>query len=296
MAEQYTITAWGYLRRFILAILFIFFGALFLIWRIDNPRAEAIRFYITDALPDAGVIYRPFTSIASIVTKFQSYEELSSENKELRRQLRQIETWREAALQLEQINAELRSLNNLKYTTKDDYITADIISDSGSPYSKSALINVGKDKGVKVGAPAIDGFGLIGRVIGVGEETSRILLLNDGQSEISATIMPDRIQAIVKGNNTGFLEINLIDSGSKVLAGSRVVTSGDGILPPDLPIGYVEIDNQKHIRVKIAADYNALEFARIIISKPVQELPNEVPIIVPPAKPAVPAPVVENPQ
>ncbi len=296
MAKKNELSAWGYLRRFFLAFALIFFAIIFLIWRIDNPRMEAIRFQISDALPDIPSIYSPLTSVTGIFTKFQNFDQLTQENKELRRQLRQMEAWREAALQYEQINAELRSLNNLKFTAKDSYITADVTADSGGPYSKTALINVGEDKNITVGAPAIDGFGLIGRVIGVGEGTSRLLLLNDPQSHISATIMPDRIQAIVKGNNTPWLELVLIDSGARILAGARVVTSGDGTLPADLPIGYIEIDSEKQTRVKIAADYNALEFARILIPDETTKIEDTTSIIPPNSTPQAPDETITAPR
>lgn len=285
MAKKNELSAWGYLRRFFLAFALIFFAVLFLVWRIDNPRMEAIRFQISDSLPNLPKLYSPLTTLTGVFTKFRNFDQLTQENKELRRQLRQMEAWREAALQFEQINAELRSLNNLKFTAKDSYITADVTADSGSPYSKTALINVGADQKIKVGSPAIDGFGLIGRVIGVGETSSRLLLLNDPQSHISAMIMPDRIQAIVKGNNSSWLEIVLIDSGARILAGSRVVTSGDGTLPADLPIGYIEIDNKKQTHVKIAADYNALEFARILLPTEIATIEDTstiIPSILPP--------------
>lgn len=281
MRNDREITAWGYLRRFVFAISVVFLFLFFLIARIDNPRIEAIRFKIQDSLPNFQGIYRPFTSIATLLGNISNYDQLAKENRDLRLKIRQFEEWKEAALQLEQINAELRALNNLKFNTKESYITTDVIADSGSPFSKTAVLNAGIDKGVAVGAPAIDSFGLIGRVVGVGETTSRLLLLNDPQSQISALIMPDRIQAIVKGNNTSFLELVLVDSGARVLARSRVVTSGDGILPADLPIGYVEVDANKTARVKIAADYDALEFARVQLANPPSIIDPQSPIVIP---------------
>ena len=240
---------------------------------------EAFRFEIMDKLPDLRAIYKPFSFAGDVVANFKSYETLTQENKELRRQLRQMEAWREAALQYEQINAELRSLNNLKFTPKANYITGDIIGDSGGPFSQTALINVGEDKNIQVGAPALDGFGLVGRIVGVGADSSRIMLLNDPTSHISALIMPDRIRAIVKGNNSLELDLVLIDTGARVLAGSRVVTSGEGILPADLPIGYVNVDANEQTKVKIAADYNALEFARILIEGKLHDINDTADVI-----------------
>ena len=52
--------------------------------------------------------------------------------------------WREAAIQLEQKNAKLRALNNLKVNSILNWVSGEVIADSGSPYSSSSLINVGR--------------------------------------------------------------------------------------------------------------------------------------------------------
>ncbi len=287
MAQTNEFSAWRILRYIIIAIAAVVFFISFLIWRTDNPRIEALRFTIIDRYaPGMDWVYTPFRGASGLVGNFQSYEQLVRENRELRQQVQQMESWREAALQLEQINAELRALNNLSAPDQMNFVTGEVIADSGSPFSQTALINIGRNKGVESGAPAVDGFGLIGRVIGVGKDKSRVLLLSDPSSQISARVLPQGIRAIVRGNNGHDLDLTLIEGGSSNLAGSRVVTSGDGIYPGDLLIGYVTVADNK-ISVRIAADFSSLELARILLASQAPDVPTSTEVIgTPPEEPA----------
>lgn len=273
MAQQNEFSAWRIIRFIITALAAIAFFVCFLIWRTDNPRIEAFRFTIMDRYtPDIDWVYSPIMRINDLFSNFQSYEQLSRENRELRRQVQQMESWKEAALQLEQINAELRALNKLSQTQQMSFVSGEIIGDSGSAYSQTALVNIGRNKGITEGLAAVDSFGVIGRVIGVGEDKSRLLLLSDPSSQVSALIMPDRIRAVVRGNNTRNLDLILIEAGARPVAGSRVETSGMGVYPANLLLGNISIDTAGGPSVRIAADYSALEFARIL-------LPNDPPTI-----------------
>ncbi len=274
MTQKNAISPWRILRYILIAMASVAFFVTFIVWRTDNPRIETLRFTIMDRYsPSMDWLYTPFSSIGNMVSNFQSYEQLTRENRELRQQIQQMESWREAALQLEQINAELRALNNLSVTPSFSYVTGEVIADSGTPFSQTALINIGRNKGVQVGAPAVDGFGVIGRVIGVGDDKSRILLLTDPSSQVSALIMPERIRAIVRGSNGHDLDIEAIEGGAGFLAGSRVLTSGAGVFPEGLLLGYIAKDANGRPTVRIAADYSALELARVLLPSQSPDVP-----------------------
>ena len=75
--------------------------------------------------------------------------------------------WKEKALQLEQKNAQLRALNNVKLSEDLIWVTGEMIADSGSPFYQSGVINIGLKDGIKNGSAAVDGLGLVGRISGV---------------------------------------------------------------------------------------------------------------------------------
>ena len=89
--------------------------ALFLLWRIDSPRVERFRSALVDrVMPSFSWAMLPITKAAAMIEDFQSYTRIYEQNQELRRELQQMKAWREAALQLEQKNARLLDLNQVR--------------------------------------------------------------------------------------------------------------------------------------------------------------------------------------
>ncbi len=257
-------------RRILVGILVFFLFAVFLLWRIDSPRVERFRAQIVDAVvPNMEWALVPVTKAAGLVEGFQSYARLAEQNRELRRELQQMKAWKEAALQLEQENAKLLDLNNVRLDARLSYVTGVVLADSGSPFRQSVLLNVGARDGVVDGWAAMDGLGLVGRISGVGEQTARVILLTDSNSRIPVTIKPSGQTALVRGDNTAQPPLEFIENIDDVRPGDRVVSSGDGgVFPAGLLVGEVVRGPDRRLRVRLAADYERLEFLRVLRSHP----------------------------
>ena len=243
---------------------------IFLVWRIDSPRVERFRLAVIDrVVPSFDWAMAPVTGMANLISDFQSYQQLAAQNGDLRRELQQMKAWKEAALQLEQENAKLLGLNNVRLDPELTYITGVVLTDSGSPFRQSVLLNVGARDGLVDGWPTMDGIGLVGRISGVGEKTARVILLTDTSSRIPITIQPSGQHAILGGDNTLNPPIEFLENSDLVRPGDRVVTSGDGdVFPADLLVGQVALGNDRRLRVRLSADYERLEFLRVLRSRP----------------------------
>ncbi|QFT61638.1 rod shape-determining protein MreC [Roseivivax sp. THAF30] len=256
----------GPLKRLLVAVLVLCLIAIFLVWRIDSPRVERFRAQVVDSIvPSFSWAMAPVTAVVDLAGDFRSYQQIYEQNQELRRELRQMTAWKEAALQLEQENARLRDLNNVQLDPKLTYITGVVLADSGSPFRQSVLINVGSRDGIVDGWATMDGIGLVGRISGVGANTSRVLLLTDATSRIPAVIQPSGQRAIIAGDNSAAPPIDFLENPDLVRPGDRIVTSGDGeVFPPGLLVGQVAEDPNGRLRVRLAADYERLEFLRVL--------------------------------
>jgi rod shape-determining protein MreC len=261
-ANEYT----GPLRRLLTAVLVLVLGVAFIVWRIDSPRVEQFRAQVTDALvPNLGWAMAPVTGAVNLLRDFQSYQRMTEQNQELRSELRRMQTWKEAALQLEQENARLLDLNNVRLDPRLTYVTGVVLADSGSPFRQSVLLNVGARDGVVEGWATMDGIGLVGRISGVGENTARVILLTDASSRIPAVIQPSGQRAIVAGDNSAAPPIDFLENPDLVRPGDRVISSGDGgVFPAGLLIGQVALDPGGRLRVRLAADFERLEFLRVL--------------------------------
>ena len=258
------------LGRLMLGALVVMLLGLFLLWRIDSPRVERLRMEITDrVISNFATITAPVTSAVNILRSARGYTRIYQQNQELRRELQQMKAWKEAALQREQENARLLDLNNVRLDPKFTKITGVVLADSGSPFRQTVLLNVGRRDGIVDGWAAIDGIGLVGRIAGVGERTSRVILLTDTSRRIAVSIESNGQRAMIVGDNTSRPPLEFLEDPETVRPGDRVVTSGDaGVFPSGLLVGQVTQTQSGRLRVRLAADMQRLEFLRVVRHQP----------------------------
>lgn len=286
------------LRRILVGLLVLALLALFLLWRIDSPRVERFRAALVDrVVPSFDWALIPVTKATGMIEDFQSYTRIYEQNRELRRELQQMKAWKEAALQLEQKNARLLDLNQVRLDPKLTHVTGVVLADSGSPFRQSVLLNVGARDGILDGWATMDGIGLVGRISGVGQRTSRVILLTDSNSRVPVTVQPSGQRALLSGDNTALPPLEFLEQPDEVRPGDRVVTSGDGeMFPAGLLVGQVALGTDKRLRVVLAADYQRLEFLRVLRSHTLDPISDSGALIAPDplATPANP-PAVEPP-
>lgn len=259
------------IRRMAVGAVVVVLLVVFLFWRIDSPRAERFRAQIVDSMvPNLEWALVPVTEAVELTRRFQSYSALQRQNRELRDELRRMKAWKEAALQLEQENAKLLDLNKVRLDPALTVVTGQVIADSGSPFRQSLLLNVGEARdGIKDGWAVTDGLGLVGRIAGVGEYSSRVLLLTDTASRVAVTIQPSGQRALLVGDTSALPTLDFIEAPEEVRPGDRVVSSGDGgVFPAGLLVGNVVLARDGRLRLRLTADYERLEFLRVLRNQP----------------------------
>ena len=278
------------LRRLLTAVLVLVLVGVFVLWRIDSPRMERLRAEVTDrVVPSFEWAMAPVTATVNLARDFQSYRQVVQQNNQLRRELQQMKAWKEAALQLEQENARLLDLNKVRLDPRLTHVTGVVMADSGSPFRQSVLLNVGARDGIRDGWATMDGIGLVGRVSGVGKNTSRVILLTDSASRVPATVQPSGQPAILRGDNTMAPRLAFVETPEDARPGDRVVSSGDGgVFPAGLLIGQVAKSPAGRLRVRLAADFERLEFLRVLRSPALERITAPVSLVAPgnPARPA----------
>ena len=262
----------GRFRRVLTVISIIFCLILFLLWRLDNPRAETIRLAVVDKfVPNFSFLLTPLTTLQNIALDFRSYSNIFELNNELNKEIQQLKYWKEQAIQWEAKYAKLLDLNKVKLDLKLPYTTGIVLADTGSGFRQHVLINIGTKDGIKNGWAATDGLGLVGRITGVGKSTALVMLLTDTSSKVAVSIQPSGEKAIMHGDNTMFPALELISKADRVGAGDRVITSGDGqVFPKGLLIGSVVKDSTGRKRVSLSADYKRLAFLRVLRMVPIE--------------------------
>ncbi len=274
----------GPLRRIVIAILALALAATFIVWRIDSPRVERFRSAFVDRfVPTFDWAMVPVSKVLGMVENFQSYARIYEQNQELRRELQQMKAWKEAAVQLEQKNAKLLAQNQVRLDPKLTSVSGVVLADSGSPFRQSVLLNVGSRDGIIDGWATMDGLGLVGRISGVGHSTSRVILLTDTSSRIPVIVQPSGQRAILTGDNSAFPVVSFLENADQVRPGDRVISSGDGgVFPAGLLVGQVLQGHDRRLRVRLSADYERLDFLRVLRSHPAEQIHDAGPLIAPP--------------
>lgn len=199
-----------------------------------------------------------------------------SENRELKAQMREMQQWRDVALALRNENARYRTLLGLKTDPPIPMVAARIVLDSRGPFAASRLANVGTEKGIKVGNPVMSENGLVGRIVGVSDGASRVLLTTDTASKIPVMIDRTNARAILTGDGGPNPKLEYLRGQDPVKEGDRVMTSGDGgVMPRGLPVGTAVKGLDGRWRVVLASDKAPIDFVRILLFENFTQLVNE---------------------
>jgi rod shape-determining protein MreC len=188
---------------------------------------------------------------------FAEIDRLKAENEELKQ-------WEWRAKSLENKVEHLRLLLNAVDEPALHYVTGSVIADARGPFLRSALINLGRDNGVRIGYAVINGDGLIGRTVDAGASVARVLLLNDLNSRIPVLVGPAGVRALASGDNSAELRLDFLPDGAKLYPGDEVYTSGsDGVLPRGLHVGVVS-GSPGAYRVRPHAELSSLDAVSVL--------------------------------
>ena len=283
------------------AIILISF-CFFILWRIDNPRAELIRISVIDKIvPNLDWAMAPVTKASQMVQNFQSYKRLYDQNQELRDELQKMRSWREAALQLEQENARLLNLlgsnisapdssirivtdsvykDSLNKYRKYNWLPAKVIGNTVSLQTNFLTLERGSLQGVKKGMAAISPEGIAGVVVEVSENTSKVMSLLHRNSRVSAMLKKDNNAGSIEwdGASPYYLLLRNVSKGAKVVKGDTVVTSTySANFPPYQVVGRVaEIEadpssNFYTLKIKTAVNFFTVQYVYLVENLRYQE-------------------------
>ncbi len=256
----------GLVQRFTFLSLVLAAFGLMLLGKADTLMEQRLRTVAADVIaPVLGVLSQPVDFIDGVIGHLRELAALRSENDQLRQEVERLNAWHSVARQLEAENTSLRELLSLNATPRHGFISARVIADGGGPFVRSVLLNVGTGDGVAKGQPAVNGDGLVGRVMETGRRSARLLLVTDLNSRIPVVIEETRLHAILAGDNSNQPQLVFLPDKGKVPVGARVVTSGFGnALPPGLPIGVIVSVRGRTARIRTFVKWNRLEFVRLI--------------------------------
>lgn len=202
-----------------------------------------------------GTVFTPVQSFASsasnaIIDFFQNLfntTDADRDNERLRRYIAELEVALDNYAELQLENERLRELLNYAGTLEDtEYVSATVIGNSGNIWFDMLTLNAGRNHGIELGYPVVNGDGLIGLVTDLGATWCKVTCIIDAQSSISVLVERTRDNGFVRGTLSGgsggdMLELYFLPAGSDLVPGDKIITNGLGSssIPRGITIGTV---------------------------------------------------------
>jgi rod shape-determining protein MreC len=257
------------LARLTLPVMLMVSLCLVLIGRADQNLQNELRGGLDDLMaPAYGLVSGPITAVETGGGAIGQFFNMASENSQLRAENAKLLQWQSVAMALEAQNEALQATLHYVPQPPPDFFTSDVVADLGGVYARSVLVNVPPGQGQTAenlsGAVAMDGSGVVGRVVEAGTRSARVLLITDLNSRIPVALGPDGAAALMTGTNSDDPALLYWAPGQPPAEGAIVLTSSaGGAFPPGLPVGVVHYTAQNDPVVLPFANLDSLRLLRL---------------------------------
>ncbi len=145
-------------------------------------------------------------------------------------------------VELERQNQQLRDLLDYRAAQKNrQMLVAPVIGRNADLWWQQVTLGRGSSEGIKINFVVTAPGGLVGRVVGVTPNTSRVLLVSDVTSQFGVTVSRSRYTGLLKGQSSTRAVMQFFDKVPDVRPGDFVATSPySQIFPAGIPVGRVE--------------------------------------------------------
>ncbi len=224
----------------------VFFAALALFlmvadarFKVVGPVREALALVL---LPVQRALLAPVQLLADGAGYLRGLHAAEAAEAEATKALAALSLEAARARQLDQENAQLRALLELKPALTVRAQAAEVLYEAGDLFSRKLFVDRGSRQGVALGAPVVNPAGVLGQVTRVYAFTSEVTLLTDKDAAIP--VLNPRTQqrgaAFGGGAGGGTMELRFTSANADIRPGDALVTSGlDGVYPPGLAVATV---------------------------------------------------------
>ena len=219
--------------------------------------------------PISKLVSSPIYLISNIKNEYRQFKSLKFENKILQEEIMRLKKWQTLAIQNSRENNVLKKLLNATDNNLKLIKTASLVSRNDTVYSKLININAGYEDDIKKNMSAVNERGLVGKVIDINNQNSRIMLLTDPNLSISIKTISDGIFALAKGSGDNKHLVSSFIKGNKLpRLGDIVVTSGTAqVFPVDILVGKIIKIEKDRFYILPFVDFSNIDYVQIVTSE-----------------------------
>ena len=208
-------------------------------------------------------------------------ERLRQDNQQLRQQVIQNESALQQNVVLQRL---LDYRDSPRFPQGFGSVATTVIARPSSAFEQEIVLPVGSKDGVQERAPVVTGEGLVGLVTRVEPDLSRVTLLTDSSSAVSARVLRTQASGVVEHGQAGdSLVLSRVSKKEVVRVGDEIVTSGwrlgdlASLYPAGIPIGRVtyvgslNTDLYQQVQIESDVDFSSLESVLVLVPEPGDE-------------------------
>jgi rod shape-determining protein MreC len=266
-------------------VFLIFLALIFLSSNVGKAKSwnPVVRIFIEILAPVQKLVAESVNFSTGLWDKYIGLINTHEENKRLKVEINRLVMGNSRNRELLSTYKRLQELLKVKDVANDDVIASQVIGRDPTGWFKSVIIDKGKNSGIKENMPVINEKGVVGQVVSVSYNYSKVLLLIDQNSAVDSIIERSRDSGIVKGVSSDLCTLDYVLKTNDVRVGDIAVTSGlDRVFPKGHHIGeIIEVRDApgelfKDIKIKPSVDFTRLEEVLVILREdPLSNSSNE---------------------
>ncbi|MGE5124116.1 MAG: rod shape-determining protein MreC, partial [Acidobacteriaceae bacterium] len=161
-----------------------------------------------------------YQAVQSIITQPEDVTNLRQRNSQLEAENSKLQG---QIIELQQQVTEAQLLSTLvdyeRKHVENQYIAATVIARDISPFMHYVIIDRGSDDGLRKGMPVVTQQGLVGNIAAVTAGAARVQLINDPGSSINVILQQTGVEAVLNGELTGEIGLDMISQNATVQPG-----------------------------------------------------------------------------
>ena len=273
------------IKRIWIWVFLIFLALIFLSSNLERAKSwnPAVRVLIEILAPVQRLVKGSVNFTTGLWSKYIGLINTHDENQRLKVEVDKLMMENSRYREMLSTYGRLQQLLNFKDTTEETVLAAQVIGRDPTGWFRSIIIDKGENSGIKENMPVVNAKGVVGQIVSVSYNYSKVLLLIDQNSSVDCIIERSRDSGIVKGVSSKICTLDYVLKTSDVRVGDIAVTSGLArVFPKGNRVGEViEVGDTpgelfKSIKIKPSVDFSKLEEVLVLLredplSKPLNE-------------------------
>lgn len=187
------------------------------------------------------IVSKPIQLFGKLGTAISTHDALLKENLDLKAEQLMLRAQVQRLLAIESENNQLKALVSSSANVQGKVLIAQVMAVDSDPFVHQIVLDKGGRDNVYIGQAVLDATGVMGQVIQVGPETSRVLLVSDPHSGVPVEVARNGTRSVSMGDSfTGKLHLINVPQTADIKVGDILMTSGLGQkYPAGYPLGQV---------------------------------------------------------